>query len=54
MITKDEMRTLLNVAAEHLKALNIDNDIVLETLKLMKDEAVRNGTYKAETSEGDN
>lgn len=54
MITKDEMRSLLNATAEYLESLDVDNDIIFGTLAMIKDYAVRNGIYKDESSEGDN
>lgn len=54
MITKDEMRSLLNTAAEYLESLDVDNDIIFGTLAMIKDNAVKNGIYKDEESEGNN
>lgn len=48
MITKDELRNLLNLAAEFLKSKGISEEIILDVIKGMQDYAVRSGTYKEE------
>ena len=48
MISKDELRILLNTAAEYLKTKGLTDEEILYVVKMMKDDAVRNGIYKDE------
>lgn len=48
MISKDELRMLLNTAAEYLKTKGLTDEEILCVLKIMKEDAVRNGIYKDE------
>lgn len=48
MITKDELRMLLNTASEYLKTKGFTDEEILSVIKMMKDDAVRNGIYKDE------
>ena len=51
MISKDDLRILLNTAAEYLKKKGLTDEEILCVIKIMKDDAVRNGIYKDEVPE---
>ena len=50
MITKDELRKLLNSSAQYLNSLELTQDEILGILKLMKDFAILSGVYKDQST----
>lgn len=53
MITKDDMKKLLNLTTEYLKKFELSEEEILVTIKLIKNDAVRNGIYNENSVEGE-